>query len=401
LPEQDKMHYTTRFQPNWYEKQIAAGRHIDHLRACSCPLSPPKDIKDLVSSPYASKDQHVAGEATFTLFRKLPVELRRMIWRRCLPDSRIVEIMWDEMTGFCRSPCPLPIALSVNKESREVALGFYKLCFGISDTPAKVYFDMKVDQLYLGIGNIVATSGNHLFEILSILPKEELAHIKHLIFDEDIVQGWGSLPAKDIQLVVNNLQSITMIKNESRSMDCILNLVNSNPVELDLWRFDEDGRSQSWSCDIYEEGEEPTWAFEEESMTSGLEQMVNERKGSRTLSRYVTQERLKQEARWAKRMEFLQSTITWDNGCLYVKDGLIEKLVDMEELEPDKYTRLSILVSEDCEWVLDPQLLYASQVPCICPVGHKKKYQVPDWYPDVSRMDLRALLEKLSDATSS
>ncbi len=389
------MLYTTRFQPNWYGKQIAAGRPVDHLQACSWSLSPPKDVQDLVSSTSTALCQYLACEATFTIFQKLPAELRRMIWRHFLPGSRIVEIIWDEGTGVCRSPCPLPIALSVNKQSREVALECYKLCLGTLDAPAKVYFDMKVDQLYLGIGNIVAFSDNPLVEFLGVLPQGELTHIRHIVLDEDLIQEDSPLPTKDIEFIAKDLQSITIIKDESRSIDCILAMVNSNPVEFDMWSFGEDGRSQSWSCAVYDEGEENTWAFEEESMTGGLVQMMRENEGSRTLSRVVTQGRLKQEARWTKRVEFLQSTMIWENGCLYTKDGLIEKLVDMEELEPNKYTRLSILVSGDCEWMLDPLLVYTSQVHCICPVGHNNRYQVPDWYPDVSMVDLRALLEKL------
>jgi hypothetical protein len=303
--------------------------------------------------------------------------------------------MWNESTGVCRSPCPLPIALLVNKESRDVALESYKLYFGTSDAPANVYFDMKVDQLCLGIGNIVAISENPLIEFMSVLPQGELTHIRHIVLDEDLIQEDGSLPTKDIEFIANDLRSITIIKNESRSIDCILALVNSNPVEFDMWRLGEDGKSQSWSGEISDEGVEHTWAFEEESMTGGLEQMMRESKGSRTLSRVVTQGRLKQEARWTKRMELLQSTIFWENGCLYAKDGLLEKIVEMEELEPEQYTRFSILVSGDWEWMVDPLLVYISQVPCVCPVGHKKKYKVSDWYPDVSMVDLRALLEKL------
>jgi hypothetical protein len=303
--------------------------------------------------------------------------------------------MWDESTGVCRSPCPLPIALSVNKESREVALECYKLCFGTLDAPANVYFDMKVDQLYLGIGNLFSISDNAIIEFMSVLPEGELTDIRHIVIDEDLIQEDGSIPTKEFEFIANDLRSITIIKNESRSMDCILALVNSNPVEFDMWRFGEDGKSQSWSGEISDEGVEHTWAFEEESMTGGLEQMMRENKGCRTLSRVVTRGRLEQQARWTKRMELLQSTIIWENGCLYAKDGLLEKVVDIEELEPEKYTRLSLLVSGDCEWMLDPLLVYTSQVPCVCSVGHKNRYQVPDWYPDVSMVDLRALLEKL------
>ena len=101
-------------------------------------------------------------------------------------------------------------------------------------------------------------------------------------------------------------------------------------------------------------------------------------------------------------MEFLQSTILWDNGCLYTKDGLIERLIDMEENEPAKYEQLTRLVTGDSTWALDPQYVYACQATCVCPVGHKNRRQAPDWFPpDITNLNLRAALATLDGAEST
>jgi hypothetical protein len=100
-------------------------------------------------------------------------------------------------------------------------------------------------------------------------------------------------------------------------------------------------------------------------------------------------------------MDFLQKTIPWDNGCLYVRDGLIEKLAYMEDLYAAKYGKLTLLVTGRSEWALDPRLVYACQTTCVCPVGHKKKDQGPDWFPDISGVDVRALLKKVEATGSS
>jgi hypothetical protein len=196
---------------------------------------------DLVRSTYASRVQSVMGDATFILFPKFPIELRRMIWHYSL-SSRLVELFWDESIGVCKSSCPPPAALSVNKESREVALECYKLCFGTSVAPAKIYFDMTVDELYLGIGNIVASSDGLLDGVLSALTPEDVSQIRHLIIDSDILQD-NPLPSTGIQGLADSLQSITIIKPESRG-DFVSELVNTKPVEHDVWLFGEDGRTR-------------------------------------------------------------------------------------------------------------------------------------------------------------
>ena len=63
----------------------------------------------------SSSDDH--DTASFTLFPKLAVELRHAIWRFTLPRPRRI-LVEERRTD--------PIALSINRESRELALIYYK-----------------------------------------------------------------------------------------------------------------------------------------------------------------------------------------------------------------------------------------------------------------------------------
>jgi len=87
----------------------------------------------------------------------LPLELRQIIWRYSLPDRRAVEVFYDE-TVECISPCALPAALHVSSEARGVAFDSYELLFVTRKANAKIYFDVSVDALFLGVGNFSPSS---------------------------------------------------------------------------------------------------------------------------------------------------------------------------------------------------------------------------------------------------
>lgn len=64
----------------------------------------------------------------FTLFPKLSLELREMIWKFALPGPRTIEI---SSINQHRSPAyyfKVPTVLQVNHESRRTAQSFYCLC---------------------------------------------------------------------------------------------------------------------------------------------------------------------------------------------------------------------------------------------------------------------------------
>jgi hypothetical protein len=63
----------------------------------------------------SSSDEHDA--VSFTLFPQLPLELRHAIWRYTLPRPR--RIIGEQRRSD-------PIALSINRESRQLALSYYK-----------------------------------------------------------------------------------------------------------------------------------------------------------------------------------------------------------------------------------------------------------------------------------
>ena len=94
---------------------------------------------------------------SFTLFPKLPIELRLRIWRLTFPPSRVLKIpVVPSRPSLQRqlSACN-PVALFVNHESRSEALRLYRPLMRHSDNasgPTKaVYFDPDTDITCIGV----------------------------------------------------------------------------------------------------------------------------------------------------------------------------------------------------------------------------------------------------------
>jgi hypothetical protein len=107
---------------------------------------------------------------SFTRFPRLPLELRFQIWKHASFHARNVDITasyapsnlstaWDLRSlgniFYYISACPPPSLLSVNRESRSVALKHYTLDFGVqpilSDpenaVPPRIYMNWAVDRI--------------------------------------------------------------------------------------------------------------------------------------------------------------------------------------------------------------------------------------------------------------
>jgi hypothetical protein len=100
----------------------------------------------------AEQKKTIADIVTFQRFPHLPPEVRLIIWECSLPGPRVLSV------SDCRKGSSAmlhfrehdnesnPVALSVCRESRHVALQKYRLCFG---TP-NIYADLDSDILYFG-----------------------------------------------------------------------------------------------------------------------------------------------------------------------------------------------------------------------------------------------------------
>jgi hypothetical protein len=99
----------------------------------------------------------------FTCFGDLPLEIRLLIWRFARPDPRVVRLAWSKLPPKAPKNCsnpeifrrnysdaPIPAMLHACSESRQVALGWYRLALRHGKAKARVYFDFSADYLHVG-----------------------------------------------------------------------------------------------------------------------------------------------------------------------------------------------------------------------------------------------------------
>ncbi|KAF7861459.1 hypothetical protein EAF04_008024 [Stromatinia cepivora] len=85
-------------------------------------------------------------ETAFHPFPRLPLELRRKIWRSSLPGPRLIRISLRGENFM--SNAALSIGLQICKESRDETLRFYKLCFAAQPSHARIYFNVDYDAIH-------------------------------------------------------------------------------------------------------------------------------------------------------------------------------------------------------------------------------------------------------------
>jgi hypothetical protein len=124
---------------------------------------------------------HIAGmmaPTTFTLFGRLPSELREKIWRDTI-EPRVVRVEHHNPRGF-HSSKPLPAPLHGCQESRRIYLRIYRVSFSSIWHPIpKIYFNFDIDTLHLS------------YDIQDAIPlffaglkQHEITSIKYLALDD-------------------------------------------------------------------------------------------------------------------------------------------------------------------------------------------------------------------------
>ncbi|KAE9370355.1 hypothetical protein N431DRAFT_342646, partial [Stipitochalara longipes BDJ] len=390
-----------KFEPKWPDEPNEDGVYLpDDLDSRTPhPSTTPKSLWDVISSTYCPRRIPDNACATFKLFPKLPFELRRIIWRLSLPGQRVVELLYDDTTGQCKSPCPVPTALHINSESRGVALESYELAFGTAKAVAVVYFDFGVDALYVGLGNFSPSQTDPSRRLFRDLQRKDLERLEHLITDDDMSHFYESesvstkSPTGLKNHTMTSLKSLTLIMSED-NFELVIHETENNPGEFHPWFINKEGKLVPWSL-------LKIWDF---LSSLYMERMVHEESINLPILRAVSRERLKRDSRWAERIEFLDRTVLNGDGCLYIKDGIIDKLSEMENNEPDKYYQVGAQIGQSLGFAgssLDPIHVYTCQNTCSCAIGHKKKHHIPEFFPDVSNVDIRAILAQVNGAESA
>lgn len=156
---------------------------------------------------------------TFTLFPKLPAELRLKIWDEAMPEARIIEVLWSEHRGFY-TDANTPAILHVCSESRSRARRVYTAAIvenskkkvnwgpGVAwyfphinvngpykkgTTPFGAWIDYDHDTLYFSLGNTNmyreqwCDLANLFFSKLS---QNKLARLQYIVVDHWEITEW-------------------------------------------------------------------------------------------------------------------------------------------------------------------------------------------------------------------
>jgi hypothetical protein len=167
------------------------------------------------------------SESQPTTFKALPTEIRLKIWRAAW-KPRTVEVYMhttdqaqDDANLFSssiyRSTSPMPVTLAICSESRYETLKHYKPSFAAYQKQPQVYFNYRMDTLYLRDIDIL-----WYMEFPLMFPHENITRIRHLALTERYFQAIckgpeaGSIKSSE---GLSGLESLTVVLNDNNSPD--------------------------------------------------------------------------------------------------------------------------------------------------------------------------------------
>ncbi|KAH6720356.1 hypothetical protein BKA61DRAFT_708642 [Leptodontidium sp. MPI-SDFR-AT-0119] len=172
----------------------------------------------------------------FTLFDKLPKELRYMIWNFTLLP-RIVKILVSEncTTGFY-SQAALPPVLHVNQESMKEALKSYSACFGSFLQPKRILFNYKIDVFYIDI----ALEEDSLHRLFGVLKETELVSLKYIAIDDAYLED----------AIIDHGPSTAGLRKALKAMKGLREMIVVREIEFDtrLWNHSRAPRVEMKFC---------------------------------------------------------------------------------------------------------------------------------------------------------
>ena len=166
----------------------------------------------------------------FTLFPKLPPELRCRIWQFALPSPRTVEIRSPEAAGTARESSPqpylcrpccdetVPSIFWVCKEARAEVCKTYTPLRGSQPGSAVVWVDFGKDTVRFKLTRFLENSlhWNNLEAFLSLLPSEILMSIRFFSVEAEMLAFFcladeEVLPMKQLKTFALSLEPVQRI----------------------------------------------------------------------------------------------------------------------------------------------------------------------------------------------
>ncbi|KAN0106503.1 hypothetical protein V8E51_009379 [Hyaloscypha variabilis] len=370
-----------KFEPRWPDEPNENDVYLpDDLDSRTPhPQTAPKAVFDIISGTYCSRSKLYNDFARFKLFPKLPIELRRIIWRLSLPGQRVVEVF---------------------SEARGVALESYELAFGTAEAEAMVYFDFKIDALYLGLGNFAPSSWDPARYFFRKLQSIDLCRLQHIMIEDtmcSLYPGFDGINGSATNLggfqdgigsegdaMENNvsesrlksLVALTIISHGN--MDIVIQKTEGGDGEFHTWDILDNGKPMPW---LLAENDSTVKAMRVSQIWRLSELAKDTGATSLTTVRSVRMKRLRTDKVWAKRVAFLDQHIlpSGFNACFYPKDGVLARVLEMEFSQPHLYDELNEYLRND------PEYLYISHSPCASPRSGRGSVGFSSLAPDYPR----------------
>jgi hypothetical protein len=169
----------------------------------------------------SSSNSFDAKKPRFTLFPKLPIELRLKIWKESY-EPRIIELRFAQKWNMCRYDFIIPKfppVLHVNKEARLESLKYYKFSFKHRHCRRPVLFNFSIDTLHIrdytpGDQSLLGRQNT-----MRILPdKEKVQKLSVTSGAFRISSSGGGIPSAPVILLFPALKEVTVCSPITESL---------------------------------------------------------------------------------------------------------------------------------------------------------------------------------------
>ncbi|KAH8670412.1 hypothetical protein BGZ60DRAFT_407385 [Tricladium varicosporioides] len=237
------------YDHGWFEGTRSRAKHCIHCdhqclwnsaTCCDCSNSlvekktyPIRPLNYYIQSPEIVEPREVP---TFPRFRDLPAELRHVIWELVLPGPRIVRLEAIQLkslrseVGFIieqygwKSQSIVP-HMEICREARDIASKHYTYAFApnITSKPPGIWFDFRIDTLYLDFGFNRIANRHYLLEELC----EDVEKVKYLavflappLHHQDEPRRYFERQLCDIGERFTSLEKLTLVARRHGTLDC-------------------------------------------------------------------------------------------------------------------------------------------------------------------------------------